>query len=441
MLRSTIRKAVLAKYCFSLVYDFIPVLRKFFLYSCGSLITRCISILLAPITLSIISPDQYGALALFNGFISIACILCGFGLRQTLSLEYFHYKEDQQMFMIQELVALYLMLSIPLIFIAITFHTAINNHFFAGIISPNLLLTGFILIFFYFFSELIYQFLQYEQRVLQLVTIQISTSWISLLSTLFFLYYVECGIASMIIGQLLGILVVCMLALTKINIRSFFIVPRYQSIKKYLALGLPFIPSMLCAWLLAAGDRWVLARYATLSDVGIYSIADTFGQLFQMAILFPFSNAYLPFLMKKFAINQHDLASVEKWNRHIMWLMLPFLFFIVSVCYFIAKPIILSFLPATYHEAFSYVWLLLIGYILLIGSYFPAALIQFQKKSAFLAFSLCIPALLNILMNIVLVPHYKITGCVLATVFSYGFYFIVLIFYNGRLMQSLTSSC
>jgi O-antigen/teichoic acid export membrane protein len=441
MLRAALQKSQILQKSLYVLHGLIPILKNFFLYSCGSLILRSISIVVAPITMSMLSPDQYGVLALLNSFISIACIICGFGLRQALSLEYFHYPAEHHTTLVQELIATYSTLALPLLCIAVLCHPYINNYFFLGVVPTYLLIASFILIFFYFFSELLYQILQYEHKALELTTLQTSIALVTVIINLILLCYLQLGIASIIVGQLIGILVVCGVGIKKAKLHLFSKkIPHPTTIKKYLVLGVPFIPSMLFAWLLAAGDRWVLAQHATLSDVGIYSVADTFGQIFQMVVLLPFSNAYLPYLMKKFADNTNNLVAVEQWNRHVMWLFIPTLFFVFSFGYLVTKPLVLWLLPATYHDALTYVWLLLIGYLLLVCSYFPAALIQFKKKTTFLAFALCIPALINIFLNMMLVPHYKIIGCVLATVFSYGLYLVIMMLYNYRLTKSLASS-
>lgn len=440
MLRAALQKSQILQKSLYVLHGLIPILKNFFLYSCGSLILRSISIVVAPITMSMLSPDQYGILALLNSFISIACIVCGLGLRQALSLEYFHHNQEQQILIIQELIVTYSILALPLLCIATLCHSCINNYFFLGTVPTYLLIASFILIFFYFFSELLYQILQYEHKAFELTTLQTSIALITVIINLILLCYLQLGIASIILGQLMGILIVCVMGVKKAKFHLFSKkIPHRTTIKKYLMLGVPFIPSMLFAWLLAAGDRWVLARHATLSDVGIYSVADTFGQIFQMVVLLPFSNAYLPYLMKKFADNTNNLVAVEQWNRHVMWLFIPTLCFVFSFGYIVSKPLVIWLLPATYHDALTYVWLLLIGYLLLVCSYFPAALIQFKKKTTFLSFALCIPAVVNVLLNILLVPSYKIMGCVLATVFSYGLYFLIMVLYNYRVTKSLAS--
>ncbi len=434
MLAATTRAlSQLRKYS-TLIADSIPIIKNFLVYASGALILRSITIITAPITMSIVSPAEYGLLALINSFISIACIVCGFGLRQALSLEYFHRSKQEQLLLVNDIILTYTIIAVPLMILATWLHPLINHYCLLNTAPTYLVLLSILLIFIYFFTELVYQVLQYEGKALVLTVVQTGVALITVAINLWLLWYVKLGIASIIIGQLCGMLLLC--CGVGYYLRSSWNVAHalhsWKSMYAYFKLGLPFIPGMLCAWLLAAGDRWVLARYATLHDVGIYSVADTFGQLFQMVILLPFSNAYLPSLMKKFA-QADDIMAVEKTNRMLMWLFMPCCIGLVVLGYWISKPFLLWFLPPLYHQALSYVCLLLVGYIFLMSSYFAAARIQFYKKCYFLAFALCVPAVLNICLNLLMVPSWGIMGCVLATVFSYALYFIIIVAYNYRL--------
>ena len=204
----------------------------------------------------------------------------------------------------------------------------------------------------------------------------------------------------------------------------------------YLKLGFPFIPAILCNWVLSSGDKWVLARYASLHDVGIYTIADMFGLLYQMIILYALRSSYTPHLMRKFATNQDNLKSVERWNQKNMWVSMIGMASLITAGYLIGKPILYWVLPLKYHEAVNYIWLVLMGYIFLMGTGFANTLIQFHKRTYFLAFALFVPAMLNIGLNILLIPYFNIYGCVSATLISYIVYFLLTLWYNHRLQRS-----
>jgi O-antigen/teichoic acid export membrane protein len=207
----------------------------------------------------------------------------------------------------------------------------------------------------------------------------------------------------------------------------------------YLRLGIPFIPGMLFNWILVAGNRWILARYGTLHDVGIYALADTFGQLYTNLILYPMAGSYLPYLMHQFSQNKNNIPTLEQKNRHIMYLSMLSMSILITVGLVIGKPILYWLLPAKYHQAIDYIWFILMGQVFVMGTYFTSALVQFRKKTTFLAGSLLAPALINLALSMALVGSLGIYGCVFATLIAYIAYFVSMLVYNKKLLQNRLS--
>lgn len=417
------------------------VFKNFFVYSCGSLLLRSISIITAPITLAVVTPTQYGLLALANNFISVVVLVIGLGLRQAFALEYFHCNSQQRAQMVNDMLIIYATVAAPLLLLAIAFYHNINQLIFVGAATPSLLFICFAICMLYFFVELFYQLLQYQCKAVQLTVIQVTIALITIACNLVGLLYLRIGIMSMLIGQLIGMCIAAAIGLTlylkkqchtKIKLKR-----AHNKIWNYIKCGLPFIPSMLCSRILASGDRWVLAHYTTLHDVGLYSLADTCGQLFQMAVLVPLASSYIPHLLQTYVKNKTNIKNIEQKNIQTMWYCMAGMAALITVGYIVGKPIALLLLPTKYHPALQYVWLLLMGYIFLMGTYFTNCLMQFYKKTWFISGVYVLPATLNVLLNILLVPYFGIYGCVLATVLSYVLYFIICLWYNRTIAQHI----
>ena len=428
----------LLEYAIRLIYS--PVIKNFFIYSFGNIILRGISLFLAPITLTILNPSDYGLLALVNSFTSILAIFLGLGLRQVFSIEYFHHDSFSRRGMINDIISIYLFISIPALIMLGSFISLINQYIFLNSASYALIVISLVFCFIYFFAELFYQVLRYQEKAWYLTLLQTSIALLTIGLNLFFLCVLKWGVLSMIASYALGTLIACLIALKayyqKIGLSNFYPTKSLKKMGYYLKFGFPFIPGVLFGWILASGDRWVLARYATLHDVGIYSLADTFGQLYQLLVLIPMSGSYLPHLFKRFADNKDNLASVEHWNRKNMYISMIGMSGLITGGYLILKPFLHWFLPIKYHESIDYIWFILMGYVFLMGTYFASSLIQFHKKTYFLAFSLFIPAIFNIILNIILIPYMAIYGCVIATLASYIVYFLITIWYNNFLLKT-----
>jgi O-antigen/teichoic acid export membrane protein len=405
----------------------------------GAVFLRCITIFMAPINMRILNPDDYGKLALINSFISISVAIAGLGLRQALSLEYFHCAGIRRKQLVNDIVIIYSLIILPLFFISIVFRPIVSRFFFLGQISSELIIISFIIIILFFFVELFYQILQYEQQAFRLTILQTIVALITAAGIVILLWYLHYGFGSIIVAQLFGMILAFIIAVHS-YIKHGYYSNRDDSLinkklKKYLKLGLPFVPNMLFALILASGDRWILARYSSLHNVGIYSIADTFSQLFQFLVLYPWSGSYLPYILNSYAHNKDNLLAVERRNQRLMYVSMIGCAILITVIFLMTKTLLGYILPPSYHEALQYIWLLLMGQIFLLGNYFASSFIQYHKKSYFLAFSLYVPALLNIGLNIILIPSFAIYGCVVATVFSYAVYWGITLGYNHYIQK------
>jgi len=410
------------------------IVQNFFVCSFGALLLRGINILFAPITMRILSPADYGIIALSSSFVGILGVLLGLGQRGFLSMEYFHLNTPQRKSMLNNIILMYLVFGAPVILFLCLYPDLVNKLVFLNKASNLVIIFGVLYSFLFSFTQLFYNVLGYRQQVKKLTGIQITAAVFTIGPTLLFLCFFKWGVVSVLLGQLLGIIFVCI-----IGLKSYFATSCHlhldtkkfrQSYAHYLKTGFAFLPGNICGWALASSDRWILAQYTNLHDVGIYSLAAVFGQLFQMMILTPMIRAYIPAALNKFSKNKDNLGPSVKWNRKNMVLSMVGLVVLVSVGYAISKPILRFILPLRYQPAINYIWLILMGQIFLLGEHFTTVQILFHKKIRFHAVSLFIPSLLNIGLNIVLIPHFGITGCVVATLIAYLCYFATKLSYN-----------
>lgn len=415
------------------------IIKKFFIFSFGSIMLRGISIALMPFTLNILNPSDYGLLSLFTSFNNIFIAILGLGLRQVFYLEYFHCNEEQRKSMTNNILSIYILIALPVTLIFFCMHSILNRALFGNTANAFLIALSLVYCFLFFFVELFYQHLQYESKALELTLLQTAIALITVILNIFFLYWMHLAIQGVLLANACAGVIACSIAgyyyIKTHYAISFNMKQSIQHMARYLHLGIPFIPGILFAWILSSGDKWVLAHYGTLHDVGIYAIADAFSQLFYVVILYPLAGSYLPWLFKQFANDASAIAIVEQQNKKIMYRSMLGVACAISLAYVLGKPILYWILPIKYHESILYIWLILMGNVFWMGTYFASALIQYHKKSYFLAGAICVPALLNIGLNILLIPVLGIYGCSLATLIAYTAYFGLILGYNRHLLN------
>ena len=411
------------------------VLKDFFTYSFGSLILRAVSLFLVPCIMRILTPAEYGTLALLTAFITISTAIIGLGLRQLLSIEYFHHDAHGQKTLINELLIIYTLCAIPLLAIAWHCKQLISRYIFFDAVSSLALLAAFCSIFLFFYAELLYQLLQYNRRARELTLLQLFVASVTLIATLWTVWIAQLGVAGIILGQACGQLCATLIGSTLyVHHKYGHYRNTHHTLKKiapYARASAPFIPGIISSWILASSDRWMLGHYYTMQEVGIYSIADLFAQLFSTLILVPWAGSYLPYILQRYKAHEVAITAIEQENKRTMWISMAAATFCITIGLTLCKPLLLWILPPSYHSSLNYVWILLMGQVFLLGSYFASAIIQFRKQTAFLAVALLIPACLNIALNYLLIAPFGIFGCSLATMLSYLAYFQITLWHSS----------
>jgi O-antigen/teichoic acid export membrane protein len=420
-----------------------PAVKNFLLYSLINIFIRSISAIMIPFTLRLINPSQYGFLALINSFISVGSIFCGIGLRQAFQIEFFHIDTIQRKIMINDIVIVYLIFITPLLFLGLFRSDFINFYFFSSKANSYLVIVIFTSIFLYFFSELYYQVATLTQSSNRVFKVQTIAGIGTIIWNVLFVYCFKLDVLGILIANLMTLLVSVMAALrwyiaakgySYINVRH-----TLNNAKNYVQIGLPFIPSMLFAWIISSSDKWILAKYCSLHDVGIYSLADTFGQLYQMVIMLPLNNAYFPFLLNEFSTKK-NLLEVEYMNKKVMFYTLGSLAIIMILGISLLNPLLRFLFPMKYYESLQYILPILFSYLCWTGAYFNLGIIFYRKRIYHHLSALMICCALNLILNCCFIPQFRIYGCVYATLFSYAAYFLITFFFNARELKNIALS-
>jgi O-antigen/teichoic acid export membrane protein len=186
----------------------------------------------------------------------------------------------------------------------------------------------------------------------------------------------------------------------------------------------------LSGWILASSNRWMLAHYTSLADVGVYSLTEMLTSIFQVCILYPISGAYLPALMQAFAQYSNNIRNIDVYNKKIMATSMLCLSICACLGFVVGKSLLYHFLPKAYYRAIPYLLITALGNIFLMGTYFSSCSIQFYKRTTFLAGSLTCSALLTLTLSALLIPRYGLGGSVISLTSSYAGYFFMTLAYN-----------
>jgi O-antigen/teichoic acid export membrane protein len=183
-----------------------------------------------------------------------------------------------------------------------------------------------------------------------------------------------------------------------------------------LFYALPLIPAVLCTFVLSAADRLIVQAELGLTAVARYQVAYNVGSM-PMLLLSVLSNVWMP---RIFALGvATERAAVLAASRDALYRLLTPVLIGLSI----GSPLVLRlWAPPEYRPG----GLLLVTSIVIVsavpytGGLSVTRALLAEGRSAMVAAATGVAAVTNIILNLILVPHYNLVGSAAATFLSYA---------------------
>jgi O-antigen/teichoic acid export membrane protein len=275
-------------------------------------------------------------------------------------------------------------------------------------------------------------FLRAEQNVKLHSLIRISRRYSKLIVTLLFVLVFNLGLSGFFIGCALAdgffalILGIIFFRQGKINLKNF----SNSLLKESISYGLPLIGFELSALLLTAGDRFLVQYFLGSSAVGVYSAASNLTKYLVDIFAEPMKLAVTPIFMsiwekKGKEDTQHFLSSVLK----IYFMIGIPIIFAVS---FMGRDLIVLLASNKFEEGYIILPFIVTGYVIHKANFICGAGLYLMKKTKTLLLIIFISAIINIFLNIKLIPIFGLMGASITTLSAFIFELILLVSISFR---------
>lgn len=245
------------------------------------------------------------------------------------------------------------------------------------------------------------------------------TFFIALLNIIFLVYY-KLGIKGYLYAYILGNLITSLYAffIGKIySSFSHFTIDKqlFKEMRKYSIL---LIPTSFMWWIINSSDRIMITYFIGIGESGIYAVASKIPSMISV-ISNIFNQAY-----SYSAIRENENEDKEEYNNKIF----EFLFVSVTllslilICFI--KPLMRLYVSESYYLAWLYTPPLILGTSIMVIATFFSVFYTVNKDSKGFFKSGIIGAIVNILLNLMLIPTIGVLGASIATCTSYIFVFI-----------------
>lgn len=400
------------------------------IYGVGTILQRFIGILLLPFFTNELTTEDYGVISLIS-LVSIA--LTGvFNLGTSNSIGILYFKEVDHskrptiiwstvilLMCVSTVWLLFFYIAAPKISLLVFEDARYSELFFLSIIGLAISTTG----------EPFLAYLRMEEKSKHFSIQSLVVSLITTLSSILFILFFKWGAKGFILAGLVG-------QVSMVIFSFIYIVPKIrfsfnsQIFGPLINIGFPSIFGLFAFLIIDYGDRQILQRFLGLSELGIYSVGYNFGMVV-MVLVNAFSASWSPFFMS--FINRPEDARVVFGNV-LKYYLIGFGF--LSLFFFgFAKLFLTIVVAPDYIAGYKVVGLVAVGYILR-GSYLillPA--LYFSKKLKLQSMIECSVAIVNIALNLWLVPVFGILGAAFATVISFACLPFFTYFVSSRLLK------
>ncbi len=400
------------------------LIKDFSYYLIGAVLPLIIGFIKTPIFTRHYSPEDYGYLGL---------VMIAFGYFTTLSYSWLSnsmwrffnkYKSNEQLpLFYQNIFTLFLYSTGILLVLSLLVFLKNSAPFVRRLIT---------LAFFHFTLKegisliLITKKLQNKSIFYNVFTVVQSflSFFIALILTFIFDSDISALLLCSIITDLLLFLLITILGYTKFTPISMTFRLTPSIVKELVKFGGLALIAKLLFMLIVSSDRFFIAYYLTMTDVGIYSKSYDLASLSLMSLILVFFSTINPSMNKNLAANSNDSRHMVQYLNVISLIGLP-ITFAVSLC---SKPITMLFLGPDFQSG----WLIMP--FIFITMFVYASIKVYENKMNFtqqivkMAWVYFFGLLLNIVLNVILIPVYGYVWAAISTLISYLLIAVLLLF-------------
>lgn len=380
--------------------------------------------LLLPLYTTLITPEQFGNIYLLVSLSNFLTIFISIAMHGAISRYYFSYKTLDGVIQMYSWVIKFIFIFctpiyVILILLGDNLFEFLNLEFYPyGLMS---LITSYLSIYYLNVTAL----LQASQNAKKLSYVTIISSILSLIITVILVIHMKDKVFAFLLSLLLTALVNFVIFIV-FSVPYFRLSGKATDKKKYIAYALSRLPVDVSSMLVTFADRFMIYEMKGEKATGIYSVGYRMGQVIQL-VFYAINRAYVPYVFEKFS-NNDNLQTISKVATKLFGLY----FFISSVAIVFTKELVLL-LDASYQDSYLVIILILLSYLFLaLKLLFQPPMdfkVEFVKVKSFLWI---LTSIVNILLNVWLIPIYSLYGAALATFITYLLMLFPIVYYANK---------
>ena len=399
------------------------------IYLSANIISTAVGFITLPIYTRFLSPADYGLVALYMMFGQISSGLVSIGIHSASYRFYFKYKDNPIAYKILNSTnLLFLFIVYIIVGIGLYYSTSwFSSNLFNGKITDALIILSFI-------NGCINYLINYTTLILtaQLRSVTFSTIIIfqALLRVAFSLYFIfmnSMTYLALIYATIFTniIIIVLLLFLVRQTLGIHF---SLSSLRKSLLFSYPTTPIKTVGLVYSSFDKIMLNKYIGLNSVGYYNFGQKFGSILKM-VMNSVGKVWSPFFLENAHLNTKKAQNIIV--HRFYELAFIYMIFGLGIIYFSEEMIKILTIKEFYPSMYIVPIYVYFYFFSIIGTIIVPQLLFVEKMIYRLPISV-VSVIMNIALNVLLIPRFGAIGAAIATTLSQLMVSIVGIYLSQR---------
>ena len=398
------------------------IFRDMLKYSPSKIIGMLGNAIIVPVYTSLLSPDQYGLYSLSIAMLSFLCIIFSDWVGLS-GLRFFkHHQMMQDMPKYLTTLVTMLVSNIFLMFvIALTFRQSFYDFFH---IPVKYFLAILVLIIPVAIRALLFQLLRAQLKSMSFTLSTIINQFLTILLSIFFVKFFHLGAVALLLGMGVSISLIDLLLIYQSNILSWFKLQKieWNSVLPIMKYGIPIAATSLSAWIINQSNKFIMNSIHGFSQVGIVGVAYGLTLPLLMTIFSIITVAAIPRIINMYEEKIDVRPIISRFTGYYILIALP----VITVISLYSTDYV-SMLSSNdkFLDAFK-----LIPYFAF-GTFFMAitdyTTLQYHlANKTYIDFIIKLTSgIVGVVLNILLIPDYGLTGVGIATLGANFLYFLL----------------
>lgn len=241
----------------------------------------------------------------------------------------------------------------------------------------------------------------------------IISTFVLIFSNIILLLWVRIGVSgyliSIIMSYIASSIYICyILGINRIKFRLNKVL-----MKKMVVYSTPMIPNAFSWWAITAADKYVLLYYVGTIANGIYVVAQKLPSVINMV-----SGLFLQSWQLS-AVDEATAGDQEYFYSRVFSFLSTAMMLVTSLIILVLKPLCTIWIAEEYYESWKYIPILLLANMFSCYSQFVGTNYMVMKRTTGNLKTAFLGCVINIILNLILIPRFGIYGASISTFISF----------------------